>query len=111
MTYAGHYQGDITLGLDGEVLHEGNKGWPGCYLDTAIDLEVQEVGAVEYMIFICDVYGGAVDCAGCNLYVVEDTQGVVSPGELGGEGYSLLKEEGFGDEWWGVQAAEVRHII
>ena len=42
----------ITLNLDGEILHEGDKRWPGCYLDITIDLEVQEVCTFEYMVFI-----------------------------------------------------------
>ena len=35
-----------------EILHEGNKGQPGCYMDTTIDLEVKEVRALKYMVFI-----------------------------------------------------------
>ena len=35
-----------------EVLHEGDKGRPGCYVDTTVDLEVEEVRALEYVVFI-----------------------------------------------------------
>ena len=48
----GHYQGDIALGVVREFLHEGGEGRPGCYMDTTVDLEVKEVGALEYMVFI-----------------------------------------------------------
>ena len=54
---------------------------------------------------------GVVDCVRCDLYVVEDMPGVVPPGEFGGEGYSLLNEEGFGDEWWSFRATEIGHIV
>ena len=54
VAYTGHYQGDISLDIDGEVLHEGNKWWPGCYVDAAINLEVQEVGALEHMVFVSE---------------------------------------------------------
>ena len=49
VAYSGHNQGDISLDLDGEVEHKGDKGRPGCYLDITVDLEVQEVSAFEYM--------------------------------------------------------------
>ena len=52
VAYSGHNQGDISLGLDGEIEHEGDKGRPGCYLDITVDLEVHEVRAFEYMVFI-----------------------------------------------------------
>ena len=52
VAYSGHNQGDVSLGLDGEVEHKGDKGRPGCYLDIAVDLEVQEVGAFEYMVLV-----------------------------------------------------------
>ena len=52
MAYSGHNQGDVSLDLDGEIEHEGDEGRPGCYLDIAVDLEVQEVGAFEYMVLI-----------------------------------------------------------
>ena len=52
VAYSGHNHGDISLDLDGEVEHKGDKGRPGCYLDITVDLEVQEVGAFEYMVFI-----------------------------------------------------------
>ena len=54
----------VTIGVVGGTLPgtrtfgrcEGNlawdKGWPGCYMDTTIDLEVKEVGALKYMVFI-----------------------------------------------------------
>ena len=48
----GHYQGHVPLDVVREILHEGNKDWPGCYMDTTIDLEVKEVGALKYMVFI-----------------------------------------------------------
>ena len=54
VAYSGHDQGDIALDIDGEILHEGNKRWPGCYLDTTVNLEVQEVSAFEYMVFISE---------------------------------------------------------
>ena len=52
VAYSGHNQGDISLDFDGEIEHKGDKGRPGCYLDITIDLEVQEVSAFEYMVFI-----------------------------------------------------------
>ena len=33
VAYSGHNQGDISLDLDGEVEHKGDRGRPGCYLD------------------------------------------------------------------------------
>ena len=55
----GHNQGDISLDLDGKILHKGGKRWPGCYFDITIDLEVQEMGAFEYMVFIAKGAAGA----------------------------------------------------
>ena len=52
VAYSGHNQGDVSLGLDGKIEHKGDKGQPGCYLDITVDLEVQEVSAFEYMVFI-----------------------------------------------------------
>ena len=37
---SGHNQGDVSLGLDGEIEHEGDKGRPGCYLDITVDVTV-----------------------------------------------------------------------
>ena len=54
---------------------------------------------------------GVVDCVRCDLYVVEDMPSIVPPGEFGGEGYSILNEEGFGDEWRSFRAAEIGHIV
>ena len=52
MSKAGHYQGNITLDIVREVLHEGDKARPGCYMYTAVHLEVKEVRALKYMVFI-----------------------------------------------------------
>ena len=52
VAYSGHDQGDVSLGLNGEVQHKGDKGRPGCYLDITVDLEVQEVGTFEYVVLI-----------------------------------------------------------
>ena len=35
-----------------EFLHEGGKCRPGCYVDTTVDLEVEKVGALKYMVFV-----------------------------------------------------------
>ena len=59
VTYAGHNQGDVPLDFDGKVLHKGDEGRPGCYFDIAVDLEVQKVGALEYMVFIAKGATGA----------------------------------------------------
>ena len=55
----GHYQGDISLDIVREFLHEGGECRPGCYVDTAVHLEVKEVGALEYMVFIPNGAAGA----------------------------------------------------
>ena len=60
------------LGIDGEILHEGNKCWPGCYVDTAIYLEVQEVGAPKKnMVFVSEGTTGA------------EAAGTILPGGVG----------------------------
>ena len=66
VAYSGHNQGDISLDLDWEVEHEGGKRRPGCYLDITVDLEVQEVSAFEYMIFIAK---GAAWAEAANMLV------------------------------------------
>ena len=40
--------------IGGEILHQGKKCWPGCYMDAAVYLEVQEVDAFEHMIFVSE---------------------------------------------------------
>ena len=52
MSQAGHYQGNVTLDIVGEVLHEGDKVRTGCYVHPTVDLEVEEVRALECMVFI-----------------------------------------------------------
>ena len=47
-----HYQGNVTLDIVGEVLHEGDKVRPGCYVYATVYLEVKEVGALECMVFV-----------------------------------------------------------
>ena len=42
-----------------EFLHEGGESRPGCYVDTTVHLEVEEVGALEYMVFIPNRAAGA----------------------------------------------------
>ena len=46
-----------------------------------------------------------MDCVRCDLDMVEDTPGVIPPGEFGGEGYSLVDEEGFRNKWRSFRAA------
>ena len=43
---------ETTLDIVKEVLHEGNKARPGCYVYSAVHLEVKEVKALKYMVFI-----------------------------------------------------------
>ena len=52
MSQAGHYQGNVTLDIVGEVLHEGDKVRPGCYVYATVDLDVGEVRALECMVFV-----------------------------------------------------------
>ena len=52
MSQAGHYQGNVTLDIVSKVLHEGDKARPGCYVYTTVHLEVEEVRALEYMVFV-----------------------------------------------------------
>ena len=47
MSQAGHYQGNITLDIVREVLHEGDKARPGCYVYTAVHLEVTGSEGIE----------------------------------------------------------------
>ena len=49
-----------------EFLHEGGECQPGCYVDTAEHLEVEEMGALEYMIFVPNRATGA-EAAGAVL--------------------------------------------
>ena len=48
----GHYQGNVTLYVVREFLHESYKTRPGCYLYSTVNLEVKEVGALECMVLI-----------------------------------------------------------
>ena len=52
MSQSGHYQGNVTLYIVGEVLHEGDKVRPGCYVYATVHLEVEEMGALECMVLI-----------------------------------------------------------
>ena len=47
-----HYQGNVTLYVVWEFLHEGDKVRPGCYVCSTVNLEVKEMGALEYMVLI-----------------------------------------------------------
>ena len=44
----------ITREMDvvGEVLHEGDKVRPGCYVYATVYLEVEEVGPLECMVLV-----------------------------------------------------------
>ena len=52
MPQPGHYQGNITLYIVWEVLHQGDKGRPGCYVYATVHLEVEEMGALECMVLV-----------------------------------------------------------
>ena len=67
--------------------------------------------AVRTTELIRDVQGGLVDCVRGDLDMVKDTPGVIPPGEFGGEGDCLVDEDGFGDKWRDVRAAEVGHVV
>ena len=42
-----------------EFLHEGGKCRPRCYTDTTVDLEVEKVGTLKYMVFVPNGATGA----------------------------------------------------
>ena len=67
--------------------------------------------AVSTTELIRDVQWGVVDCVRCDLDMVEDTPGIIPPGEFGGEGNCLVDEDGFGDKWREIQAAEIGHVV
>ena len=46
----GHESCDISLCVWLEDLHHHNELRSGCYMDVVVDLEVQELGALECMI-------------------------------------------------------------
>ena len=46
---AGHEGGYVPLGFRLEGLHFREELWPGCHLNTIVDLKVKELGALEGM--------------------------------------------------------------
>ena len=48
----GHESCDVSLCVWLEGLHYRDTLWSGCYVDVIIDLEVQELGALECMVFV-----------------------------------------------------------
>ena len=50
---------ETALEVAREFLHKGGECRPGCYMDTAGDLEVEEVGALEYVVFVPNRATGA----------------------------------------------------
>ena len=55
---AGHEGGHVPLGFRLDGLHFLEELWPGCQLNTIVDLEVNEIEALEGMVFIADASGG-----------------------------------------------------
>ena len=58
VTDSAHEEGDIPLDICGEFLHGREELGSGGYVDGAVCLEVQELGADECVVFI--TYGTTV---------------------------------------------------
>ena len=52
MSQSSNCQGNVTLYIVGEVLHEGDKVRPGCHVYATVHLEVKEMGALECMVLV-----------------------------------------------------------
>ena len=53
----GHKSCDVPLCVELEGLHFCVELWSGCYVDAVVDLEVQEFGALERMVFVANASG------------------------------------------------------
>ena len=51
----GHESCNVCLGFWMEGLHFRDELQSGCYMDVIVDLEIQELGALESMIFITNI--------------------------------------------------------
>ena len=71
---ARHMEGYISLGFVGESLHFCKELRPGCYLNATVYLDVNELGALECVIFVPD-----------SVTLTEPT-GSEFPGEFGSGG-------------------------